>query len=108
MTLVNHDYENRIDNFKNNLLNAIRICNLELANRKNGINGESTVEQLEEIIIPELNQILCMIDSNQLPSKEERYLKSFADAFKVWGWNMQMPSNIFVLLVKINNAYKDL
>lgn len=100
--------ENRIDNFKDNLLNAISICNIELANRKNGINGESTVEQLEEIIIPELNQILCMINSNQLPAKEERYLNSFANAFKVWGWNMQTPSDIFILLVQLNNAYKNL
>lgn len=100
--------EKRTDNFKNSLLKAINICNIELANRKNGINGESTVEQLEEIIIPELNQILCMINNDQLPPKEERYLNSFANAFKVWGWNMQTPSNIFVLLVKLNNEYKKL
>ena len=63
---------------------------------------------MEEIIIPELNQILCMINNNQLPPKEDRYLNLFANAFKVWGWNMQTPTEIFVLLVKLNNAYKNL
>lgn len=97
-----------MDYFKSTLLKTIEICNNELKNRKNGINGESTVEQLEDIIIPELNQLLCMINNNQVPQKEERYLISFADAFKVWGWNMQTPTEIFILLAKLNDAYKKL
>lgn len=97
-----------MDEFKDNLFKAIKLCNDELINRKNGINGESTVEQLEEIIIPELNQILSIISNNQLPPKEGRYLNSFANAFTVWGWNMQTPTEIFVLLVELNNTYKNL
>lgn len=97
-----------MDDFKNNLLEAITLCNVELTNRKNGINGESTIDQLEKIIIPELNKLLNIINNNQLPPKEERYLNSFANAFTVWGWNMQTPTELFILLVKLNNTYKNL
>lgn len=44
--------------------------------------GESTVEQLEEVIIPELEKLLKM-DYNNLPPVEDRYLISLAYALKV-------------------------
>lgn len=94
--------------FKDLLIKTIQICNKELANRKNGILGESTEEQLTKIIIPELEQLKEMIDTNQLVAKEQRYLISFAYAFKVWGWNMQEPSELFSMLAKLNNEYKTL
>lgn len=68
--------------------------------------GESTEEQLKDIILPELTQLLTMLNSNQLPEKGHRYLNSFANAFTVWGWNMQEPTEIFVLLTELNNEYK--
>lgn len=97
-----------MEDFKEKLLRAIKLCNIELANRKSGINGESTEEQLEGIIIPELNQVLDKIKNNHLPPKGERYLNSFANAFTVWGWNMQTPTEIFALLAELNNTYKSL
>lgn len=68
--------------FREKVLQAIRICN------------------------EELNRLLVMIDNRQLPPKEERYLNSFAHAFTVWGWNMQKPTKIFVLLTELNNEFK--
>ncbi len=97
-----------MEDFKDILLKTITLCNVELKNRKNGINGESTIEQLEKIIIPELNKLLSIISNNQLPPKERRYLNSFANAFTVWGWNMQTPTELFILLAKLNNTYKNL
>lgn len=97
-----------MDNFKNKVLKAIDLCNAELVDRKSGIEGESTIEQLEKVIIPELEQILDMIDKQQLPPKEKRYLNGFANAFTVWGWNMQNPTEIFVLITELNDMYKDL
>jgi len=95
-------------NFKRKILKTIELCNTELRNRKEGILGESTKEQLEEIILPELYQVLEQIDHNQLPSMTNRYLNSFANAFSVWGWNMQNPTEIFVLLTELDNEYKEL
>ncbi|MDE6021166.1 MAG: hypothetical protein K2H01_09270 [Ruminococcus sp.] len=97
-----------MNKFKEKILRAIKLCNEELVNRKNGVFGESTEEQLKNIILPELTQLLTMLNSNQLPAKEQRYLNSFANAFTVWGWNMQEPTEIFVLLTELNNEYKNL
>lgn len=94
--------------FKEKILRTIELCSNELRYRKEGILGESTEEQLEKTILPELNQLLELIDNNQLPSKQHRYLNSFANAFTVWGWNMQTPTEIFVLLTELNNEYKEL
>ena len=95
-----------MDKFKNKLIKAITLCNIELANRKNNIPGECTKEQLEGIIIPELNKILDIISNSKLPPKEQRFLNSFANAFTVWGWNMQNPTKLFILLSELNNEYK--
>ena len=98
-----------MDKFKEKLLKTLQLCNMELENRKKGIVGESTEEQLEEIIIPELKKLLEDIENNnQLPPKEKRYLASFALAFKVWGWNMQTPTEIFDLLERLDREYRNL
>ena len=60
-----------MDRFKEKLLKTIRLCNEELANRKNGMVSESTEEQLENIILPELTQLLEKINNNQCPAKEK-------------------------------------
>lgn len=39
-----------MDKFKEKILRAIELCNEELVNRKNGVLGESTEEQLKDII----------------------------------------------------------
>ena len=95
-----------MNTFRTKVVQAIRICNEELEDRKQGIPGESTEDELDHIILPELNQLLVMIDDKQLPPKEERYLHSFAHAFTVWGWNMQRPTKLFVLLTELNNEFK--
>lgn len=48
--------------FREKMLQAIRICNEELENRKRGVLGEST-EELNNVILPELNRLLMMIDN---------------------------------------------
>ena len=87
-----------MDEFKEKILRAIRICNKELENRTKGVPGECTEEQINNIILPELKQLLEIINNNQIPKKKQRYLNSFAYAFTVWGWNMQEPTEIFVIL----------
>lgn len=94
--------------FKEKIIKTINLCNEELENRKKGVDGESTVEQLEDVILPELNELLERVNNHQYPAKAYRYLLSFANAFKVWGWNMQEPTEIFELFADLNNEYKDL
>jgi len=97
-----------ITNFRNDIDICKSLFEQELKNRKKGKEGESSIEQIENIILPELNQLLEIIDNDQLPPQSERYLLSFANAFKVWGWNMQQPTELFVQLVKLDDAYKKL
>ena len=98
-----------MNEFRNKLIKAIDICNAEIANRKNNISGESTEEQLEKVILPELNYLLTIIEDNQeLSPVQERFLCSFANAFTIWGWDMQHPTELFVLLTELNNEYKQL
>ena len=98
----------KMNRFRDKVLKAIKMCNIELKSRKNGVLCESTEEQLENTILPELEMLLEKINNNQLPETEQRYLNSFANAFTVWGWNMQEPTELFVLLMEVNNEYKNL
>lgn len=97
----------KVKMFKKNLEKALDISRDELRRRKNDMPGESTVEQLEEIIIPELEKLLKM-DYDNLPPLKDRYLISFAYAFKVWEWSMKNASTLYLLLVKLNEDYKEL
>ena len=100
--------ENQMEKFKQNALKAIQLCNEEIEKRNAGIEGESSQKQLEEVILPELNAIVDLLENNQLPSRESRYLNSFAHAFKVWGWDMREPTELFLLLTELNDQYKEL
>jgi hypothetical protein len=95
-----------ISDFQDAIKTCIKLCELEIVNRKNGINGESTIDQLETFILPELNKLLQNMSCGELPQKKDRFLLSFAYAFKVWGWDMQNPTDLFISLTELNNNYK--
>jgi len=94
-----------INSLKSDLINCIELCKKEIDNRKKGIKGESTIEQLECVVLPELNSLLQKINDGKLPIKENRYLNSFANAFRVWGWDMENPTELFIKLTELNNNY---
>ncbi|MBQ8262784.1 MAG: hypothetical protein IJZ00_10900 [Lachnospiraceae bacterium] len=98
--------EKNADLFQNKLKKAIELCNVELEKRRKGLPGEGTVEQLEEIILPELYRLQKDVSVKNFPPEESRYINSFACAFTVWGWNMQNPTELFVLLKELNDDYK--
>lgn len=91
-----------MENFREQILKTRKLCNDELMKRKKGILGESTQNQLKTVILSELEQLLKIVDDNTLPKKDQRYLISFANAFTVWGWDMQNPTDIFLLTTKLN------
>jgi len=93
--------------FKQSIKKAIELCNIEIKKRNQGVDGESSIKQLTQIILPELKHLEDLLEKNQLPDKEERFLNSFANAFMVWGWNMQKPTELFVILNQLNNQYKE-
>lgn len=88
---------------------AISNTALQIQKKRNdGVDGESTVEQQETVIMPELRELLSIIDNKQLPPKVERYLNLFANAYTVWGWDMENPTELFLLITKLNNEYDEL
>lgn len=97
-------YEKFIEDTKR----CLELSENELSNRKSGIAGESTVEQLENLIIPELNNLIVKINSGSIPPKSNRYLVSFAYAFKEWGWNMQNPTELYISLCRLNTSFENL
>lgn len=94
--------------FKESVIKCRGLAIRELEERYKGIEGESTIEQLKDVIIPEMETIIKLVENNNLPSKEKRYITSFALAFKVWGWDMKKPSLLYISLLKLNDEYKNL
>ena len=95
------------NDFRNDLMDCIKIVERELSLRRSGVSGESTSRQLQEVILPELNELVDKIDKDEeLPPKEKRFLISFAYAFKDWGWNMQQPTDLYVKLTLLDNEYR--
>jgi hypothetical protein len=97
-----------INDYKSDIKECIEMCEIELDKRKMGVLGESTIEQLENTIIPELSSLLQNINLDKLPPEKDRYLISFAYAFKVWGWDMQNPTQLYAKLNVLNSNYKKL
>lgn len=96
-----------INEIKEKINICLHICDIEIKKRGNGVSGESSITQLE-FINEDLNNLMKILKSELGPSTQERYLTSFANAFRIWGWDMTQPTELFLLLTEINNVYKDL
>ena len=100
-----------VSSFLQDIQECLDLAKLELHNRKNGIQGESSIEQLEDYIMPDLKELQLKIN-NEIPlppnNQQERYLMSFGYAFKVWGWDMQNPTELYLKLLYIHEKYREL
>lgn len=67
--------------------------------------GEATKAQIEEVILPEMDELKSALDGNQLPT--ERHLVSFWSAFKCWDWNMRNASRLYTALLELDMVYRD-
>ena len=97
------------EQFCQDIQDCLNLAKNELNNRKNGLKGESTIEQLENYIIPDLSRVLSDIISRKpLPpnTQQYRYIVSFGYAFKLWGWDMSKPTDIYLKLTKLNENYR--
>lgn len=91
------------------ILEIKKEANNELSKIALGQEREVTAEQINSIIIPEMLNLEMAIKQGTI-SKDlsNRYIISFAYAFKVWNWNMQKPSKLYLLLLELNTLYKEL
>ena len=79
------------------------ICVRELAARKCGIPGESTVGQLETVVLPDLNRLLEQLKLGETPMIKQPWLLSYSLAFKDWGWSIRQPTPLLSALCKLNH-----
>lgn len=95
--------------FEKDILYGIKLAEKELQERKNGIEGESTIKQLEDCILPELRDLLNkMQNREELPpnTQQDRYLMSFGNALMAWTWDIHHPTKLFDQLRKIHSSYR--
>ena len=59
--------------FQEDLQKTIAICERELEHRKQGIPGDCTVEQLENVIIPELKEYLQLSLDKRLKERRKSW-----------------------------------
>lgn len=93
--------------FREKIRRSITYVQKELADRNNGIPGESTQTQLSNFVLPELLQLLEMESYNHLPPKDNRQLNSLKYAVMDWNWNAEKPSEIFKMLKELDLEYKN-
>lgn len=96
-----------MNKFEKTILRCIKEAEKELDRRKKGQPGDGTEEEINDVIIPELNELLLLCKNKQFPEQKSRYLNSFACAFTVWCWNIRTPSKLFSLLGKVDDMYKN-
>ncbi len=97
------------NDFIHDINQGLVLAETELRDRKNGIHGESTIEQLEDYVIPDLTSFLSKIKNKEkLPpnTQQDRYLISFAYAFREWGWDIKNPTALYLQLLKIHENYR--
>ena len=90
-----------ITNLINDLLAVIPDVEKELTDRKSGIHGNGSVQQLE-LIRNELKQILVYAQSNTLPSKDKRYTAFSRYIVDEWDFNFPLGNR----LCKLADNYK--
>lgn len=100
--------------FKLQVNDCIKLCNKFLANDFTYVKNnkeQNLFNDIKEIILPEMSELKKINEKTVLPPADERYLKSFAYAFKLGeqdNWNMKQPSELYKKLLKLNNMFKTL
>ena len=98
------DYS-RID-FKQDVEEILSICQEELKEIAKGNSRQATVEQIERTIIPEMRELLKMIEANTLPPKGQRWLLSSANITRGWNWDIRSKDKLVKKLPVLNTKYR--
>ena len=88
-----------VEEFLQEIEILIKELEQELTNRKSGIIGEGTVEQLE-LFIEELKKIQNMVMTNSLPPKGQRYTAFTWYITDSWSNNSQLGNKLCALADK--------
>lgn len=83
---------------------CISLCKKE---ETTGYQGEATQMQIERFILPEMYELKYKVMSGNVPNnRNDRYILAFGSAFKVWGWDMENPTDLYLALLHLHTAYQ--
>jgi hypothetical protein len=89
---------------------CIKEAEFQLQNRVNGIDGEGTIYQIQDVILPELKTLKQSVNDEtffKIPP-QNRYLVSYAYILKSWGWNLQKASILGGKIARIDRYIKEI
>ena len=91
--------------FIRDLEELILICEEQLNQRKQGIEGDGTIGQLSNDIIPECKILLQQAKLNQLPPKGKRWMHSAWHVID--GWNNKVISHMAEKILDLADNYEE-
>ena len=97
-----------IEQFKHDIEEVITVCHEEIEAINRGEQREATVSQIEQYIIPEMEQLLEMIELGTLPKPAKygsRYLKSTQEVLRSWSWDINKDEKLIDLLGWLDTNY---
>ena len=77
--------EYTIEEFKHNIEEVIAVCYEEIEAINRGEQRKATVRQIDQLIIPEMQKLLQMINNGSLTEPGDRYLMSVQAILKKAG-----------------------
>ena len=95
-----------IEDMKKDINQILALCKMELNKISNGEYTEATKEQIENHIIPEMEQLIDVLRLDKIPPKGERWLLSVAYITRGWNWNINNCSELAGSLALLDNKYR--
>jgi hypothetical protein len=95
-----------ICDFKKDVKEIISICQEDLQALSNGEKRQATNVQIEGTIIPEMNKLLQMIEKNEIPDKNQRWILSAAYITRGWNWDIWSEDKLNQKLPRLDDKYR--
>lgn len=92
--------------FKNDIKEILLLCQEDLHDISMGRAKQATAEQIENTIIPEMEDLLRMIEEGKIPPKDQRWIASAAYITRGWNWDIWSDDKLNVKLPELDNKYR--
>ncbi|MFA5528797.1 MAG: hypothetical protein WC996_09330 [Peptostreptococcales bacterium] len=92
--------------FIDDIKEILAICKEELRDISKGKPNQATKEQIEGTIIPEMNNLLEMIQKNEMPPKDQRWILSAAYITRGWNWDIWSEDRLTTKLPQLDDKYR--
>ncbi|NLD48269.1 MAG: hypothetical protein GX660_13930 [Clostridiaceae bacterium] len=95
-----------IADFTKDIEKILSICQEDLRDISMGKKKQATADQIEKTIIPEMNNLLKMIEKGEIPPKEQRWITSSAYITRGWNWDIWSKDKLNILLPELDDKYR--